>query len=119
MMASYAAASSSATADLPAAVGPQMMRRLSAAKAPLNFVPGEVDDRRAPVDIVRRQSRVTQRREQRAHLSLRQLLASLDRRLAGDSRRQSLVLRGGAGDPVSGECIQRFTQAALGIESRM
>src|SRR3954467_8637816 len=96
-----------------------MMRSLSAAKAPLDFVPGEMDDRRTSVDIVRRQSRVAQRREQRAHLSLGEVFSSLDRRLAGDGRRQPLVLGGGAGDPVSGQRIQRFPQTTLGIESRM
>src|SRR5205085_1632668 len=102
--------SSSATADLPAAVGPQMMRSLSPAKATLDFVPGEVDDRRASVDVVRRQSRVAQGREQRAHLSLRELFTRFYRRFAGDGGRQPLVLGRSAGDPVSGQRIQGLPQ---------
>src|SRR6185503_13681750 len=103
MAASRAAPSSSAIVDFPAAVGPQMMRSLSPAKAALDLVPGEMNDRRATVDVVRREHCVAKRCEERPHLALRELLASLDGRFAGDGRRQPLVLGGGAGNAITGQ----------------
>src|SRR6266550_1267909 len=108
-----------ATADLPAPVGPLMMRSLSPAKAPLYFVPGEMNDRRATVNVVRRQSRVAQCREQRAHLSLRQLVAGLDRGFTRHSRGEAFVLRRCTGDTIARQRIQSFAQATLGVEPRV
>jgi hypothetical protein len=80
----YRAARSSAMPDFPAAVGPQMMRSLTAPKPSLYFVPGEVDDRRSPMYVMSGQSGVAKGREQRAHLALRQFFSSLDRGFARD-----------------------------------
>ena len=55
---------------------PRSGRRSTAISAPaeasLNLVPGQMDDRRAPVHVVRGKGRVAQRDEQRAHLARRQ-----------------------------------------------
>src|ERR1700693_4992214 len=109
--------SSIATADLPAAVGPQITRSLSPAKAPLYLVPGEMNDRGAAVHVVRGERGIPQCREERAHLPLRQLLASLDCRLAGDGGRESLVLCRRSRDAVASQRVQRFTQTTLGIKA--
>src|SRR6478672_7989206 len=81
---------------LPAAVGPQITRTTGrasslAAKAPLELGPRELHDRRPAVDVVRRQLRLAERDEQRAHLAGGELVARLDRRLAGDGRREPFV----------------------------
>ena len=94
-------------------------RRSSAPESALDFVPGEMNDRRAAVDVVRGKLRVAERREQRAHLALRELLARLDRRLARDSRREPLVSRRRAGDAIPRQRIERLAQTALGVEPRM
>src|SRR5450759_1408289 len=99
----YVSPSSSATADLPAPVGPQMMRSLSPAKAALYLVPREMNDCRAAVDVVRRQRRVPQRGEKRARLSLRELFTGLDCGLARDGRGEPFVFRRRAGNAVAGQ----------------
>ena len=60
-----------------------------------------MNDRRAAVDVVGRQRRIAQRREQRAHFPLRQLVAGFDGSLTGDRRRESLVLRRRTGYPIA------------------
>src|SRR2546423_713277 len=119
MAASYVSQSSIAIVDFPAAVGPQMMRSLSSAKTPLDLVPGEMNYRRASVHVVCWQSGVSQRREQRSHLTLRQLVTGFDRRLARDCCGETLVLGGRPCDAVSSQRIERFPQAFLGVEARM
>ena len=96
-----------------------MIRSLAPAKPPLYLVPGEVDNRRSAVEVVCRKSRVAKRGEERAHLRLRQLHTGLDRRFAGDRRRETLVLRGSAGDTVSRESIERLPQTTLGVKARV
>jgi hypothetical protein len=75
--------------------------------------------RRPSVNVVRGQCRVSQRREERAHLSGGKLLARLDRRLACDSRGQPLVLCRSTGHSISGQCIERLSETTLGVEARM
>src|SRR3990170_6270858 len=107
-------ASQYAISDFPAAVGPQMTRILPPSKSPLDFVPGEMYDGRPAVDIVRGEPGITESGKERSHLGRGQLLAGLDRRLAGNGRSESLVLRRGAGDPVPRQRVERLPQAALG-----
>ena len=64
IVALYSSASRSAMFDLPAAVGPQMTRILSPAKAAVELVPGELHYRRTAVYIVRWKIRVAKRCEQ-------------------------------------------------------
>src|SRR5437868_6631903 len=96
----YRCASHMATADFPAAVGPQMTGTTRARAEPvvsapteatLELIPREVHDGGTAVNVVRRQRAVAQRDEQRAHLRLRQRVAGLDGRLARNRRGQLLV----------------------------
>src|SRR2546423_913832 len=123
----YRSASRIASADFPPPVGPQMTRiprmvtarRSSAPEATLDFVPGEMNDRRATVNVVRRQLGIAERREQRAHLALRKLLPGFDRGLASNCRGEPLVTRGGAGDAISRQRVEGFPKTALGVEPRV
>src|ERR671921_2155917 len=90
-------ARASAAADLPAAVGPQMIRRSAPAKAALELIPRQMNDRRASMDVVRRKRRAREREEERAHLALRQHVSRLDRRLACHGRGELLVSGARAG----------------------
>src|SRR4051812_4485311 len=71
------------------------------------------------MDVMRGQHRITKRDVQCAHLSGRKLITSLDRRLARDRRRKTLVPCVRPRIAVAGERRERITQAALGIEPRM
>src|SRR3569623_2372105 len=76
-------ASAIASADLPAPVGPQMMRSASAsAKSALDLVPRQLHDRAPAVDIVCRQRSGRERDEKRTHLARRQNITRHDRSLA-------------------------------------
>src|SRR6185503_7589529 len=118
-------ASRSAIAVFPAAVGPQMTStsprsvELFAAEASLNLVPRELHDRRAAMHVVRGKRRIAQRDEQRAHLSRRQRVARLDRRLARDRRGESFMARMRSRLAIAGERRERFAQTAFGIEAWM
>src|SRR6478672_4623303 len=105
----------------PAAVGPQITRTTGrasslAAKAALELGPRQLHDRRAAMDVVRRQLGLTERDEQSAHLACRQLVARLDRRLAGDGRGQPLVARMRGGLPIARQRRERLAQTPLGVE---
>src|SRR5688500_11545200 len=113
------AASARAIADLPAAVGPQMTRMLASAKPALELVPGELHDRRAPVDVVGRQGRSAKGDEERAHLAKRENVSRLDGGLAGDGRGEPLVTRRGGRQAIPGQRIERIPQASLGVEPGM
>ena len=71
------------------------------------------------MDIVGRERRVPQRREERPHLALRQLFPCLDRRLARDRRSEPLVFRRCAGHAVTRQRVERLTQTTLGVEARV
>src|SRR5690242_4231613 len=106
-----------ASVVFPAAVGPQMMRSSASTKAALDLVPGEMHDRRAAVDVVRRERRGGEGDVQRAHLTERERIASLDGGLAGERRREMLVARGGRRVSTPCERVERFAQAARRIEA--
>src|SRR5687767_9160560 len=63
-----------ASADLPDAVGPQMTGTLLSAESPIEFIPGQANDARAAVDVVRRECSGEQRAKQRLHLVRRERL---------------------------------------------
>src|SRR6266542_292834 len=71
------------------------------------------------MDVVRGQTRVPQRREQRAHLAVGAELSGLYRCLACDRGGEVLVMCGGSGDTIAGERIETLAQTTLGIEARM
>src|SRR5674476_24409 len=97
-----------------------MMRRGSAAAKPaLDLGPGELHDRAAPVHVVRRERGRHEGDEERAHLARREDLPRLDRRLAGERRREPLVARRDAGIAVAAQRIERLAQTARRIEARM
>src|SRR4051812_8737506 len=86
----------SASPVFPAAVGPQMTRMgpaLLSAKAALELGPRELHDGRPTMTVVRRERRVAERNEECTHLAGGELVARLDRRLAGDGRGEPLVPR--------------------------
>ena len=64
------AASASATAVLPTAVGPTRTGTLPPAKPPLQLLARQLHDRRAPVHVVRRQLGGEQPEQQLPHLAL-------------------------------------------------
>src|SRR5690348_15632737 len=125
MATSPAAASAIARADFPAAVGPTMTRMTSsrrasgATKAALHLAPGELHDRRAAMHVVRREPRVAQRDEERAHLVGRERVPRLHRGLARHGREHALVSRGGGGDAIAGEGRERLAEATLRVEATM
>src|SRR5258708_10474839 len=109
-----------AIALFPAAVGPQMTATTSAPpEPPLKLFPGQLYDGRATVHVVRRQGRIAQSDEQRAHLARRELVARLDRRLARDRRRESLVPAHRGPRAVAGQGRERVAKTAFGVETRM
>src|SRR5919201_6482663 len=112
MVSGKRSASAMAMADFPAAVGPQMTRSLPSAKAALDLVPGELHDGGSAVHVVRRQLGSGEGDEERAHLGGREQVAGLDRRLAGERGSQSLVPRGGSGQPVARQRVERLAQTA-------
>ncbi len=88
-------------------------------KSPLDLVPGELHDRAAPVHIVRRQRRGGERDEECAHLAGRKNLTRLDRSLAGERGRESLVPRRHASIAIAAQRVERLAQAAWRVEARM
>src|ERR1051325_11138298 len=96
-----------------------MTRSLPAAKTTLHFVPGQMNNGRAAMHVVRGKGRIAQRREQRSHFALRKFFSRFDRGFACDSCREPLMTRGSSGDPIAGEAVERFSQATLGIEPWM
>ena len=71
------------------------------------------------MNVVRGEPGVAQRREERAHLSLRKLFSRLDRSLAGDRGGKSLVLRRSPRNAVARQRVECLAQAALGVEARV
>src|SRR5258706_5415921 len=116
IVAPYSRARRRAMLDLPAAVGPQMTGTLSPAKAPVELVPRELHDCRTTVNVVRREIRVSKRREQRPHFRERQRLASLDCRFARNGCREMLVTCCRTGNTVTRQRVERFAQTSLGVE---
>src|SRR5258705_7764300 len=115
-------ASRSASPVFPAAVGPQMTRMgaaLLSAKAALELGPRELHDGGPAVHIVCGKRGVAERDEQRTHLARRELVTSLDRRLARDGRGESLVPRVRRRLAVTGECGEGLAKTALRIEARI
>src|SRR5262249_45273243 len=112
-------ASHIATALLPAAVGPQITAISATAESALNLVPCELHDRRAAMNVVRRQFRIAERDEQRTHLPGGKLVAGLDRGLARDGGRQSFVPRVCPCITVASQRGQCLPHATLGVEARM
>src|SRR4029450_4886910 len=111
MTAPYRSASSMASADLPAPVGPQMTRTLLSPEAPIELIPRDLHDRRSAVHVVRWQGGAGETHVERLHLSGRQDVTGLDRRLAGDRRGESLVPRCRARHAIARERIERIAQA--------
>src|SRR5471030_2705090 len=103
-------ASCIASADFPAAVGPQMMRSSAPSESTLEFIPANLDDRAAPVHVVRGQGRTGERHIQRAHFGRSEYVAGFHRRFARDSRGEALVFREAAAEAVArkrGECVAK------------
>src|SRR6188472_2958694 len=101
MIAPRDSASVMAIDDFPAPVGPQMTRTLRAllsSEPALELIPGDLDNRRSAVDVVRGERGCRQSNVQRLHLGGGEGVAAFDRRLARDSRSETFVPRGGAGD---------------------
>src|SRR5512147_1467538 len=96
-----------------------MTRILFTAKSAIQLVPRQLHDRRATVHVVRRKLCVTQRGEQRSHLALRKHFPALDRRFACNGRSEMLMTRRGARNAITGQRVERISQAAFGIESPM
>src|SRR5512141_946126 len=119
IVAPYSRARFAAIPDLPAAVGPQMTRILFTAKPTIQLVPRQLHDRRAAMHVVRGKLRVTQRCEQRSHLALRKHFPALDRRFAGNRRREMLMPRRGARNAITGQRVESLSQTAFRIESPM
>ena len=69
--------------------------------------------------IMRGQLRVGQRDIQGTHFTGRHGVAGLDGRFARKGGGESLVPLGITGCAVAGECGERFTQAAFGVEARV
>src|SRR5688572_3082480 len=117
-----------AIADFPEAVGPQMTGILAPARpslpsaspeAALELIPGQLNDRLPAVHVVRGKPAAVQRHEQGTHLRKRQRITGLDRRLACDGGRETLMPRRGGSATIAGERRKRVAQAALGVEARM
>src|SRR5919108_4883718 len=119
IIAASRSASESASADFPAAVGPQMMRRSVSAKPAVDLVPREMNDRGSTVHVVRWKHGRSERRVERAHLVGRERVARLDCRFACDGRCKSLVSLRVASEPVASERIESFAQTPLSVEARM
>src|SRR5689334_19210220 len=119
MIASYCSASSMASADLPAPVGPQMTRTLLASETSIELIPGDLHDRGTAVHVVRGQRGIGETDVERLHLRRRQNVAALDRGLARDRRRQSLVARRGARHTIARESVERVAQTTQRVEPRM
>src|SRR5687767_558574 len=88
-----------ARADFPDAVGPQMTGSSAPAESPVEFIPGEPNDSRAAVHVMRRKGGRDERAEQRLHLVRRQWLAGFHRRFTrhgGDEEFMTRVSRGAA-----------------------
>src|SRR5688572_15019511 len=96
-----------------------MMRSSASAKPAVDFVPRDVDDRRAPMHVVRGQRGRTQRKVEGAHFPGRERIARLDGGLARNRRRQALMSRRSAGEPAAGERIEGLADAPLRIETRV
>src|SRR6476661_7943629 len=115
-------ASCSAAYVLPDAVGPQSTGTTGTSLTPktsLELWPGELHNGGPSVHVVRGELRIAQRQEERTHLSLRELVASLDGRLAGDGGREPLVTCVRAGVTIASEGRQRVPQASFRVEARV
>src|ERR1035437_1434119 len=112
----YRTARAIASADFPAAVGPQMMRSSAPAEASLELIPADLDDSTPPMHVVRGERRARERDVERAHLRWRERVSRLDRRLARDGRREALVPRETTAEAVAGQRCQRVAQASFRIE---
>src|SRR6478735_10646985 len=113
------AASASATAVLPTAVGPTRTGTLPPTKPPLQLLAGQLHDRRAPVHIVRRKLRGEQPEEQLPHLALAEPVPRLDRRAARVSGREALEAVGPATEAPAGEVGHQLAEAGARVEPRV
>src|SRR2546427_5217397 len=113
------AASASATAVFPTAVGPTTTGTLPPAKPALQLLAGQLYDRRAPMHVVRRKVGREQPEEQLAHLALVEPLARLDRGPAGVSCGEALEPVGPAAEPPARQVRHQLPEAGAGIELRV
>src|SRR5690348_15976505 len=116
----HRAASASARALFPAAVGPLMTgmnEYSSAAKTALELLPGKMHNGGPPVDVVGGQLGAREGNEQRTHLSGRHRVAGFDRCLTGNRGSQALVTRRRRRLAIAGQRCERLAQAALGVEA--
>src|SRR5678816_3848032 len=119
MIAPWRSASSMASADLPAPVGPHMTRTLFAPKASIELIPGDLHDRGSAVHVMSGQRRVRETDVEGLHLRRREKIAALDRSLARDGRGETLVARRRAGHAIASECIERIAETAQRVEARV
>src|SRR4029453_1953336 len=94
-------------------------RTLLSPEAAIELIPRDLHDRRSAVHVVRWQGGAGETHVERLHLSGRQDVTGLDRRLAGDRRGESLVPRCRARHAIARERIERIAQAPQRIEPRM
>src|SRR5690349_17622497 len=119
---SWRSANHIATADFPAAVGPQITGRiedpasLTAAKSSVELIPRKLNYRLPAVNVMSWQFALAQRDEKRAHFWRRHGIACLDGRLARDGRGEMLMFGRSSGWFVSGKSRERIAQAPLGIK---
>src|SRR3954451_24012752 len=96
-------------------IGPALL----SAKAALELGPRELHDGGPPVHVVRGEYRVAKGDEEGAHLTRRDLVSRLDRRLAGHRRGDPFMARVRRRVAITGERGERLAQAALRVEARM
>src|SRR4029079_10411236 len=96
-----------------------MIFSLSTAKAALDFFPGEMDYRRATVNVMGGKSGIAQCSKQRAHFTLRQLFSRLDSGFARNRAREPFVPGGSARDAIPGQRVESLSQTTLGVEAWM
>src|SRR5438477_4116279 len=112
----HRAASASATAVLPTAVGPTMTGTLPPAKPALQLLARKLHDGRPPVHVVRRQIGGEEAQQQLPHLALVERLTRLDRGAAGVGRGEPLEPIGPAAEPSAGEIGHQLPETGAGVE---
>src|SRR5687767_6545189 len=117
-----------AIADFPEAVGPQMTGiraptrpslPSASPEAALELIPGQLNDGLPAVHVMRGKPAAMQRHEQGTHLRERQCITGLDRRLARNRGRETLMPRRGGAAAIAGERRKGVAQASLSVEARM
>src|SRR5688500_17089367 len=104
------AASASATAIFPTAVGPTITGTLASPKAALQLLSRQLDDRGTAVHVVRWQVGGEEAEQELPHLPLVQPLPGLHRGAAGVGRREPLQPVGPPAEPPTRQVGHRLTE---------